>query len=117
MQLLRQTSGELPKHLLAYQGVLAFFALVLATLAVPYGLHDPLAVLGLAAVGAIAERGRVNLGNKAEASISLLPTVFAAAVLGPLAGLLVAAASFLGEFPRFLPASGTFRVRPKAGST
>jgi putative nucleotidyltransferase with HDIG domain len=105
MQEIRENSREIPRILLAYQGVLALFAVVLAGLAIPHGLHDPWAVVGLAAVGAIAERGRVNLGNSAEASISLLPTVFAAAVLGPLAGLLVAAASFAGEFPKLLPVS------------
>jgi putative nucleotidyltransferase with HDIG domain len=105
MQELRQNSREIPRLLLAYQGVLALFAVVLAGFAIPYGIRDAWAVAGLAAVGAIAERGRVNLGNSAEASISLLPTVFAAAVLGPLAGLLVAAASFAGEFPKLLPAS------------
>jgi putative nucleotidyltransferase with HDIG domain len=89
--------------LLAYQGALIVVGLVLAALAIPQGLHDAWAVAGLAAVAAIAERGRVRLANDAEASISLLPTVFAAAVLGPLAGLLVAAASFAGEFPRVLP--------------
>ena len=115
MQALRRNSREIPRLLLAYQGVLALFALVLATLAIPYGLHDPWAVLGLAAVGAIAERGRVNLGDKAEASISLLPTVFAAAVLGPLAGLLVAAASFVGEFPLLLPASRRLPSQAQGG--
>jgi putative nucleotidyltransferase with HDIG domain len=97
--------------LLAYQGVLAVFALVLAASAVPYGLNDPWAVAGLAAVGAIAERGRVSLANDAEASISLLPTVFAAAVLGPLAGFFVAAASFAGEFPNLLPKSRRLAAR------
>jgi putative nucleotidyltransferase with HDIG domain len=88
-----------------YQCVLAVVALALVALGIPYGLADPWAIAGLAAVGAIAERGRVRLANDAEASISLLPTVFAAAVLGPLAGLLVAAASFVGEFPLALPES------------
>src|SRR5437762_11852626 len=105
MQGLRQHSRGISGHLLAYQGALAVLGLALAALAVLHGLPDPLAVVGLAAVGAIAERGRVRLANDAEASISLLPTVFAAAVLGPLAGLVVAAASFAGEFPKLLPAS------------
>jgi putative nucleotidyltransferase with HDIG domain len=89
----------------AYQGVLLALAGGLFALAVPHGLRDPLAVAGLAVVGAIAERGRVKLAGVTEASISLLPTVFAAVVLGPLAALLVAAASFLGDFPYFLPAA------------
>jgi HD-GYP domain-containing protein (c-di-GMP phosphodiesterase class II) len=112
MQGLRQHSRGITGHLLVYQGVLAVLALVLAVLAVPHGLTDGWAILGLAAVGAIAERGRVRLANDAEASISLLPTVFAGAVLGPLAGLLVAAASFVSEFPRVLP--GSRRLPPHA---
>jgi HD-GYP domain-containing protein (c-di-GMP phosphodiesterase class II) len=115
MQDLRQNSAataaeqtesvRIPQLLLAYQGSLAAVAVVLFVLATHYGLSDVWAVAGLAAVGAVAERGRVRLANDAEASISLLPTVFAAAVLGPLAGLLVAAASFAGEFPSVLPRS------------
>src|SRR5437763_6726720 len=111
MQGLRQHSRGISERLLAYQGVLAVTALVLAAVAVPHGLNDPWAVAGLAAVGAIAERGRVSLANDAEASISLLPTVFAAAVLGPLAGLFVAAASFAGEFPNVLPKSRRLAAR------
>src|SRR5579872_4847873 len=91
------------QRMYAYQGLLLSFALVLFALALQYGLRDAGAVVGLAAVAAVAERGRVRLAGVTEASISLLPTVFAAAVLGPLAGLLVAAASFLGDFPYFLP--------------
>jgi putative nucleotidyltransferase with HDIG domain len=56
-------------------------------------------------VAALAERGRVRLGENIEASISLIPTVFAASVFGPLTAMLVAAASFLGEFPRLLPST------------
>ena len=48
----------------------------------------------------VAERDAVRLAGVTEASISLLPTVFAAAGSGPLAGLLVAAASFVGDFPK-----------------
>jgi putative nucleotidyltransferase with HDIG domain len=53
------------------------------------------AVVGLALAGAVAERGRVSLGSNTSGSISLLPTVFAAAVFGPLAAMLVSAASLL----------------------
>jgi putative nucleotidyltransferase with HDIG domain len=58
--------------------------------------------LGLAVVAALAERGRVRLGENIEASISLIPTVFAAAMFGPLPAMIVGAASFLGEFPQFI---------------
>src|SRR5207247_2294751 len=86
--------------------------LIVATLAIFFGLvlngsgiGDPVAVAGLAATAAIAERGRVKLGGVTEASISLLPTVFAAAMFGPLAAMIVAAASFIGDFPLLLPST------------
>lgn len=57
-------------------------------------------VLLIAAVAAIAERGSVQMSTTMdlEESISLLPTLFAAVLLGPLAGLLVGGASMLGDF-------------------
>jgi putative nucleotidyltransferase with HDIG domain len=56
------------------------------------------AVAALAAVAALCERGRVQLSTTTESSIALLPVIFAAVVLGPLAALLVGAASLLGDF-------------------
>jgi len=84
---------------LTYQFTLAALALILLFLAVPYGLGNAYAVVGLAVIAAIAERGRVQLDNSIEVSISVLPTVFAAAMFGPLAAMLVAAASYIGDFP------------------
>jgi putative nucleotidyltransferase with HDIG domain len=54
----------------------------------------------LAVVAAIAERGSVQMSSTMdlEESISLLPTLFAAVLLGPLAGLIVGSASMLGDF-------------------
>ena len=54
----------------------------------------------LAAVAAIAERGSVQMSTTMdlEESISLLPTLFAAVLLGPLAGFLVGGASMIGDF-------------------
>jgi putative nucleotidyltransferase with HDIG domain len=52
----------------------------------------------LALVAAIAERGLVHLTKTTVASISMLPTLFAAVLFGPVAGMLVGAASLLGEF-------------------
>ncbi len=117
MTLLGETQVELDKEngvrpsrrvastpLLVFQAVLVGLALTLLALALPYGIGNPFAVLGLAAVAAIAERGRVMMaGTFTEVSISVLPTVFAAAVFGPLAGMLVAASSYLGDFPPLLP--------------
>ncbi len=87
------------KLLIGYQVCLAALVAVLFVLALPWGLGSPLAVFGLAIVAAVAERGRVQLDGKMEVSISILPTVFAAAVFGPLAGMIVSAASLIGDAP------------------
>ena len=63
-------------------------------------LGSPWVVAGLGAIAAVAERGRVRLTRYLEESISLLPTLFAAVVFGPLAAMLVAAASMVGAFGR-----------------
>lgn len=87
------------KLLIGYQVCLAVLVSILFVLALPWGLGSPLAVFGLAIVAAVAERGRVQLDGKMEVSISILPTVFAAAVFGPLAGMIVSAASLVGDAP------------------
>jgi putative nucleotidyltransferase with HDIG domain len=83
---------------LVYVGALVATACVtaLALLGAGFTLVDPLAVLVLAAAGAAAERG-VRLSKTAEQSISLLPTLFAAVLFGPLAAAVVGAASMLGD--------------------
>ena len=60
-------------------------------------LGDPWTVAALAIVAPLAERGTVKLGRTTEASISLLPTLFAAVVFGPMAAALVGGASMLGD--------------------
>jgi putative nucleotidyltransferase with HDIG domain len=79
---------------------LAFLAVATAVALVETGhtLGNPWVVAGLAAVAALAERGRVRLTRYLEESISLLPTLFAAVVFGPLAAMVVAAASMIGKF-------------------
>src|SRR5579862_2785098 len=86
-----------------YQAVLAVTALALVAISWSHGIGSPYAVAGLAAVAAVTERGRVRFGHLTEISISLLPTVFAAAVFGPSAGAIVAFCSFIGDFPPFVP--------------
>src|SRR5690348_5976348 len=80
-----------------YQALLASVTIVEAIVFafVGPGIGDAWAAIGLAVVAALAERGRVRLGEGIEASISLIPTVFAAAAFGPLAAMLIATASFL----------------------
>jgi putative nucleotidyltransferase with HDIG domain len=60
--------------------------------------HDLWAMIGLGAVAAFSERGRVQLSQTTETSIALLPVIFAAVVLGPFSALVVGAASLLGDF-------------------
>jgi putative nucleotidyltransferase with HDIG domain len=76
-------------------GTLAATALLIFT---QQGLGNVYAVALLAVVAAAAERGRVELRAGVSHSISLVPTLFAAVLCGPLAAGVVAAASFVGEF-------------------
>src|SRR3954447_10507250 len=54
----------------------------------------------LAVVAAVAERGRVELSPHVSHSISLVPTLFAAVLFGPLAAIVVAASSYALECHR-----------------
>ena len=61
------------------------------------GLQAPLTVVALATTGALAERVSVRVTTTNEYSISLLPTLFAAVLFGPLEAGIVGAASMLGD--------------------
>ncbi len=90
--------------MVAYQLVLAGAALGMgAAVRDLGGLRSSVIVVALLAIAAvIGERARVRIAANVEASISLLPTVFAAALFGPLAGMIVGAASWAGDFPAFM---------------
>jgi putative nucleotidyltransferase with HDIG domain len=75
-------------------------AMSCALAAVGYGIRAPWGVFALAGVAAVAERASVRLNATTEASISLVPTVFAAVLFGPLAAMVVGAASMLGDTRR-----------------
>jgi len=68
-----------------------------ALVAAGYELEAPAVVLALGAAAAIAERSSVRLTRTTEQSISVLPTLFAAVLFGPLAAATVGAASMLGD--------------------
>ena len=53
-------------------------------------------VLDLALLAALSEQANIKLTSRTEESISLLPMIFAAVLLGPLAAMFVGAASMLG---------------------
>lgn len=61
------------------------------------GVGSPAAVAALAVIAALSEwRGKISLrGDRFTVSVSLFPSVFAAVLFGPLAGLIVFAASAL----------------------
>jgi putative nucleotidyltransferase with HDIG domain len=72
----------------------------LGLLAAGYRVDQPIPVLVLAVLAIGAERQTVAITAGAEVSISNLIYVFAAVVLGPLSGALVAAAALLADLPR-----------------
>ncbi len=63
-----------------------------------YTIGNGWVVAALAAAGLIADRHRVTLGSRTEASISLIPILFAAVLFGPLAAMIVAAVALLAIF-------------------
>src|SRR3954452_3818333 len=80
---------------IGYQVTLALTAVAVAALLVltSHPIGNWWATIGLAIAAVLAERGRVTLRPDTQVSISLLPTVFAAAVLGPWPAMAVAPAS------------------------
>jgi putative nucleotidyltransferase with HDIG domain len=82
-----------------YAAVLAGSAICIGILLVGFGydIGDPWTVATLCVIAAISERGLVRLTSTTSQSISILPTLFAAVLFGPLAGMLVGAASLAGE--------------------
>lgn len=85
--------------LTAYAAGLAVVAITGAVLLATTGfpLRAPWLVVALALSAAAAERGSVRFSPSIEVSVGLIPTLFAAVVLGPLAALAVSAASMLGD--------------------
>ena len=94
------------RRTLGYVGCLMAAAILTggALVAAGYTLEAPITVFALAAAAAVAERISVRfavaqrgLTRTEEQSISLLPTLFAAVLFGPLAAAAVGAASMLGD--------------------
>jgi HD-GYP domain-containing protein (c-di-GMP phosphodiesterase class II) len=83
--------------------VTAAFLVGCALVLVGYTLESPLVVLALAAVAAVAERSSVRVTRTTEQSISVIPTLIAAVLFGPLGAGIVGAASMLGDPALFAP--------------
>jgi putative nucleotidyltransferase with HDIG domain len=65
-----------------------------------YRIHQPAAVAVLAALAFAADYGSIRLSPSLEVTIASLVCVFAAVVLGPLSGAVVATAGLLRDLPR-----------------
>jgi len=103
MKLIKATSFALRREIRdgggAYALILASCAGVLAIILLAFGwdLGDFWTVVALCVIAAVSERGLVRLTSTTSQSISILPTLFAAVLFGPLAGMVVGAASLAGE--------------------
>jgi putative nucleotidyltransferase with HDIG domain len=83
---------------LAQSAAAVLLASALVLVGYPFGNLWAIAALSGAAL--MAERGKIELNNATEASISLFPTLIAAVLFGPLAAMVVSVVSMLGVFPR-----------------
>jgi putative nucleotidyltransferase with HDIG domain len=75
-------------------------AMCLGLLAAGYRVERPLVVAVLASLAVVAERETIKLAPTVEMSIASLVCIFAAVVLGPLSGAVVAIAGLLVDLPR-----------------
>jgi len=93
-QLQREAGGPL---VLAWVGVAAISAISIASALVVFGggYVNGWAVVALGVLAAVADRGHVEISSRVKVSISLLPTLFAAVLFGPLAAMTVFAAALL----------------------
>lgn len=71
-----------------------------ALLLAGYRIHQPAAVAVLAALAFAADYGSIRLSPNLEMTIASLVCVFAAVVLGPVSGAVVATAGLLRDLPR-----------------
>src|SRR3970282_849280 len=88
--------ARLQVYLAGLVGAAALTAALLLLADRPVGTLWIIGALALAA--AIAERASIRLTSTTEESISLLPTLFAAVLFGPLAAMVVGGVSNLGDF-------------------
>src|ERR671932_257386 len=75
-------------------------AVAVALVEAGYEIGNIPSVAALALVAAVSDRASVRLSATAESSISLLPTLFAAVLFGPLAAMIVHGSSLLGDLRR-----------------
>jgi putative nucleotidyltransferase with HDIG domain len=88
--------------MLACTTVLALAAIgcVVGLMVAGWRLGNAEVVFALALVAAVAERNRVRVGDRSEASITFVPMLLAAVLFGPLAAMLVSAVSLIDHLHR-----------------
>ena len=98
-QAIRATLSHPLRRTLAYVLAVGATAVLVGGILVTadFGLGSPITVAALAIAAGLGERGSVRLTKTTEQSISLLPTLLAAVLFGPLAAATVGAASMLGD--------------------
>lgn len=91
--------GERVSPIQAYVACLALLVLTLLVAVIGAGqrLDQYWVVAALAGIAAIANRGTVSITRNLEIDVVTLPVVLAAVVVGPLAAMIVAAASMLSD--------------------
>jgi putative nucleotidyltransferase with HDIG domain len=96
------TSRQQALALRAYGALLTLGAVALASILLLRGYHlGPLVATAVtAAVAVLCERLSVRLSFHLEASLSFLPGIFAAVLLGPLSAMVIAFVCLLGELGR-----------------
>ena len=99
VQVAHRISTSPQRRAAGYVAALTFAATITAAVLVETGseLHAPLTIIALATTAALAERASIRFTTTDEYSISLLPTLFAAVLFGPLEAGIVGAASMLGD--------------------
>ena len=95
-QELRAASPEVKRFVMAV--VTSGVVVVVGLAGAGAGIGNGWAVIALCAVAAIAEKGSIRVTNTTQESISLLPTLFAAVLFGPLPAAAVGAASMVSQF-------------------
>src|SRR5437867_1337216 len=93
-------SVEPPVAFFAFSLSAAALMLATALVLMGYPLGNLWAIAALSGAAMIAERGKIELNNATQASISLFPQLIAAVLFGPLAAMVVSVASVLAVFPR-----------------